>query len=93
MNKKFIELQQEVHRVVSAAQRDRDKAHRCQERLAGEMSSLTERLRKYQERYQAQVSRCCGIQESLFEIDFSVTLAFLKLTYSSIMPTYSIIMS
>ncbi|XP_042580752.1 centriolin-like isoform X3 [Cyprinus carpio] len=54
VNKKFMELQQEVHHVVSAAQRDRDKAHRCQERLAGEMSSLTERLRKYQERYQAQ---------------------------------------
>uniref|UniRef100_A0A672KSY6 Centriolin n=2 Tax=Sinocyclocheilus grahami TaxID=75366 RepID=A0A672KSY6_SINGR len=54
VNKKFMELQQEVHHVVSAAQRDRDEAQRCQERLAGEMSSLTERLRKYQERYQAQ---------------------------------------
>ncbi|XP_042612747.1 centriolin isoform X3 [Cyprinus carpio] len=54
MNKKFIELQQEVHRVVSAAQRDRDEAQSCQDRLAGEMSSLKERLRKCQERYQSQ---------------------------------------
>ncbi|XP_016397491.1 centriolin-like [Sinocyclocheilus rhinocerous] len=54
MNKKFMALQQEVHRVVSAAQSDRDEAQRCQDRLAGEMSSLKERLRKYQERYQAQ---------------------------------------
>ncbi len=51
-----MELQQEVHHVVSAALRDRDEAQRCQERLAGEMSSLRERLRKYQERYQARVS-------------------------------------
>ncbi|XP_058630694.1 centriolin isoform X2 [Onychostoma macrolepis] len=54
VHKKFTELQQEVHHVVSAAQRDRDEAQRCQETLAGEMSSLRERLRKYQERYQAQ---------------------------------------
>ncbi|XP_026068094.1 centriolin-like isoform X2 [Carassius auratus] len=54
VNKKLMELQQELHHVLSAAQRERDEAHRCQERLAGEMSSLTERLRKYQERYQAQ---------------------------------------
>ncbi|XP_059403396.1 centriolin isoform X2 [Carassius carassius] len=54
VNKKFMELQQEVHRVVSAARRDRDEAQRCQDRLAGEMSSLKERLRKCQERYQAQ---------------------------------------
>ncbi|XP_016408818.1 centriolin-like [Sinocyclocheilus rhinocerous] len=54
VNKKFMELQQEVHHVVSAAQRDRDEAQRCQERFAGEMSSLTERLGKYQERYQVQ---------------------------------------
>ncbi len=51
-----MELQQEVHHVVSAALRDRDEAQRCQERLAGEMSSLRERLREYQERYQARVS-------------------------------------
>lgn len=56
MNKKFIELQQQVHRVVSAAQRDRHEAQRCQDRLAGEMGLLRERLRKYQERYQIQVS-------------------------------------
>ncbi|XP_050965080.1 centriolin isoform X2 [Labeo rohita] len=56
VNKKFMELQQEVHHVVSAAQRDRDEAQRCQERLAGEMSSLRERLRKYQERYQTQAA-------------------------------------
>lgn len=62
VNKKFMELQQEVHHVVSAAQRDRDEAQRCQERLAGEMSSLRERLRKYQERYQTQVRCCCSIQ-------------------------------
>ncbi|XP_026051073.1 centriolin-like [Carassius auratus] len=54
VNKKFMELQQEVHLVVSAARRDRDEAQRCQDRLAGEMSSLKERLRKCQERYQAQ---------------------------------------
>ncbi|XP_048046042.1 centriolin isoform X4 [Megalobrama amblycephala] len=54
VNKKCIELQQEVRCVVSAAQRDRDEAQHCQDRLAGEMSSLKERLRKYQERYQTQ---------------------------------------
>ncbi|XP_043095142.1 centriolin isoform X3 [Puntigrus tetrazona] len=54
VNKKFIELQQEVHHVVSAAQRDRDEAQRREERLVGEMSSLRERLKKYQERYQVQ---------------------------------------
>ncbi|XP_067294103.1 centriolin isoform X2 [Pseudorasbora parva] len=60
VNKKFIELQQEVHRVVSAAQSERDEAQRCQDRLAGEMGSLRERLRKYQERYQTQLAaeRC-----------------------------------
>ncbi|XP_052447896.1 centriolin isoform X2 [Carassius gibelio] len=56
VNKKLMELQQEVHRVVSAARRDRDEAQRCQDRLAGEMSSLKERLRKCQERYQAQAA-------------------------------------
>uniref|UniRef100_A0A671KCE9 Centriolin n=1 Tax=Sinocyclocheilus anshuiensis TaxID=1608454 RepID=A0A671KCE9_9TELE len=68
VNKKFMELQQEVHHVVSAAQRDRDEAQRCQERLAGEMSSLTERLRKYQERYQAQAAERRGEEVELHRL-------------------------
>ncbi|XP_016341825.1 centriolin-like [Sinocyclocheilus anshuiensis] len=68
MNKKFMRLQQEVHRVVSAAQSDRDEAQRCQDRLAGEMSSLKERLRKYQERYQAQAAERRGEEAELHRL-------------------------
>lgn len=48
MNKSLMELQQEVHRVLSAAHRDRDKAQQSQDTLAGEMKALRERLRRYQ---------------------------------------------
>lgn len=65
VNKKFIELQQEMHRVLSAAQSDRDEAKCCQDRLAGEMGSLRERLRKYQERYQTQAAERCGEEAEL----------------------------
>ncbi|KAK7165153.1 hypothetical protein R3I94_003505 [Phoxinus phoxinus] len=68
VNKKFIELQQEVHRVVSAAQRDRHEAQRCQDRLAGEMGLLRERLRKYQERYQTQATEKCGEEAELHRL-------------------------
>ncbi|ROL42576.1 Centriolin [Anabarilius grahami] len=69
VNKKFIELQQEVRCVVSAAQRDRDEAQHCQDRLAGEMSSLKERLRKYQERYQTQqAAERCGEEAELHRL-------------------------
>lgn len=69
VNKKFIELQQEVHRIVSAAQRDRHEAHRCQDRLAGEMGLLRERLRKYQERYQTQqAAERCGEEAELHRL-------------------------
>ncbi|XP_057176790.1 centriolin isoform X1 [Triplophysa rosa] len=54
VNKSLMELQQEVHRVVSAAQRDRDEAQQSQDTLAGEMKALRERLRWYQERYQME---------------------------------------
>uniref|UniRef100_A0A672NRV6 Centriolin n=1 Tax=Sinocyclocheilus grahami TaxID=75366 RepID=A0A672NRV6_SINGR len=81
MNKKFMELQQEVHRVVSAAQSDRDEAQRCQDRLAGEMSSLKERLRKYQERYQAQVTDESQTQEQLESL--SLELQALRRSFSS----------
>ncbi|XP_056092231.1 centriolin isoform X2 [Rhinichthys klamathensis goyatoka] len=68
VNKKFIELQQEVHRVVSAAQRDRHEAQRCQDRLAGEMGLLRERLRKYHERYQTQAAERCGEEVELHRL-------------------------
>ncbi|XP_056313140.1 centriolin [Danio aesculapii] len=68
VNKKFMELQKEVHRVVSAAQRDRDEAQRCQDRLAGEMSSLRERLRKYQERHQTQTTERRGEEAELHRL-------------------------
>ncbi|KAK9974259.1 hypothetical protein ABG768_022365 [Culter alburnus] len=69
VNKKFIELQQEVRCVVSAAQRDRDEAQHCQDSLAGEMSSLKERLRKYQERYQTQqAAEKCGEEAELHRL-------------------------
>ncbi|KAG1957201.1 centriolin [Pimephales promelas] len=69
VNKKFIELQQEVHRVVSAAQRDRQEAQRCQDRLAGEMGLLKERLRKYHERYQTQqAAERCGDEAELHRL-------------------------
>ncbi|XP_073807662.1 centriolin isoform X4 [Danio rerio] len=68
VNKKFMELQQEVHRVVSAAQRDRDEAQRCQDRLTGEMSSLRERLRKYQERHQTQTTERRGEEAELHRL-------------------------
>nr|XP_055056552.1 centriolin isoform X4 [Misgurnus anguillicaudatus] len=48
VNKSFMELQQEIHRVVSAAQRDRDEAQQSQDVLTGEVRSLRERLRRYQ---------------------------------------------
>lgn len=54
MNKSLMDLQQEVHRVVSAAQRDRDKAQQSQDTLAEEMKALRERFRRYQERYQME---------------------------------------
>ncbi|XP_051980347.1 centriolin-like [Xyrauchen texanus] len=54
VNKSVMELKQELHRVVSAAQRDSDEAQRCQDRLTGEMRSLNERLRRYQESYQVE---------------------------------------
>ncbi|XP_073670868.1 centriolin [Paramisgurnus dabryanus] len=48
VNKSFMELQQEIHRLVSAAQRDRDEAQQSQDVLTGEVRSLRERLRRYQ---------------------------------------------
>ncbi|XP_056602682.1 centriolin isoform X3 [Triplophysa dalaica] len=54
VNKSLMDLQQEVHRVVSAAQRDRDEAQQSQDTLAGEMKALKERFRRYQERYQME---------------------------------------
>ncbi|XP_077087989.1 centriolin isoform X2 [Siphateles boraxobius] len=68
VNKKFIELIQEVHRAVSAAQRDRHEAQRCQDRLAGEMGLLRERLRKYQDRYQTQAAEKCGEEAELHRL-------------------------
>ncbi|XP_073696104.1 centriolin [Garra rufa] len=68
VNKKFIELQEEVHRVVSAAQRDKDEAQRYQDRFAGEMSSIRERLRKYQERYQTQAAERRGEEAELHRL-------------------------
>ncbi|XDV20098.1 hypothetical protein PO909_025480 [Leuciscus waleckii] len=69
VNKKFIELQQQVHRVVSAAQRDRHEAQRCQDRLSGEMGLLRERLRKNQERYQTQhAAERCGEEAELHRL-------------------------
>lgn len=65
MNKNLVELQQEVHRVVSAAHRDRDEAQQSQDALAGEMKSLRERLRKYQERYQMERNQ---VRDLLFEM-------------------------
>ncbi|KAA0716324.1 Centriolin Centrosomal protein 1 [Triplophysa tibetana] len=54
VNKSLMDLLQEVHRVVSAAQRDRDEAQQSQDTLAGEMKALRERLRRYQEKYQME---------------------------------------
>ncbi|XP_051516853.1 centriolin isoform X2 [Myxocyprinus asiaticus] len=56
-NKSVMELQKELHRVVSAARVERDEAQRVQDRLTGEMRSLRERLRKYQERFQVEQTR------------------------------------
>ncbi|XP_072521346.1 centriolin isoform X2 [Salminus brasiliensis] len=48
----LAELQEELHRTVSAALRDRDEAQRGQDKLACEVSSLKDRLRNYQQKYQ-----------------------------------------
>ncbi|KAK2911620.1 hypothetical protein Q8A67_003753 [Cirrhinus molitorella] len=68
VNRKFMELQEEVHHVVSAAQRDKDEAQLSQDRLAGEMSLLRERLRKYQERYQTQAAERRGEEAELHRL-------------------------
>ncbi|XP_051962276.1 centriolin [Xyrauchen texanus] len=57
VNKSVMELQKELHRVVSAARIERDEAQRSQGSLTGEMRSLRERLSKYQERFQVEQTR------------------------------------
>ncbi|KAG9261917.1 centriolin [Astyanax mexicanus] len=53
LGESLAELQKELHRTISAAFRDRDEAQRGQDRLAQEVSSLRDRLRNYQQKYQS----------------------------------------
>ncbi|XP_017546672.1 centriolin isoform X3 [Pygocentrus nattereri] len=52
LGESLSELQEELHRTISAAFRDRDEAQRGQDRLAHEVNSLRDRLRNYQQKYQ-----------------------------------------
>ncbi|KAK3514212.1 hypothetical protein QTP70_009471 [Hemibagrus guttatus] len=49
----LAELQEELHRTVSAALRDRDAAQNAQDRLAHELGILRNRLAHYQQKYQS----------------------------------------
>ncbi|KAL7836778.1 hypothetical protein AOLI_G00280620 [Acnodon oligacanthus] len=52
LGESLSELQEELHRTISAAFRDRDEAQRGQDRLAHELNSLRDKLRNYQRKYQ-----------------------------------------
>ncbi|XP_053530297.1 centriolin isoform X2 [Ictalurus punctatus] len=53
LSESLAELQEELHRTVSAALRDRDEAQSAQDRLARERNILRNRLTHYQQKYQS----------------------------------------
>ncbi|XP_027001490.2 centriolin isoform X2 [Tachysurus fulvidraco] len=53
LSESFAELQEELHRTVSAALRDRDAAQSAQDRLVNERNILRNRLAHSQEKYQS----------------------------------------
>lgn len=53
LSESLAELQEELHRTVSAALRDRDVAQSAQDRLAHELGILRNRLAHYQQKYQS----------------------------------------
>lgn len=53
LSESLAELQEELHRTVSAALRDRDAAQSAQDRLAHELGILRNRLAHYQQKYQS----------------------------------------
>ncbi|KAF4074479.1 hypothetical protein AMELA_G00239790 [Ameiurus melas] len=53
LSESLAELQDELHRTVSAALRDRDEAQSAQDRLARERDILRNRLTHYQQKYQS----------------------------------------
>ncbi|XP_066510889.1 centriolin-like isoform X2 [Hoplias malabaricus] len=76
LGESFAELQEELHCTVSAALRDRDEAQRSQDRLAHEVASLRDKLRKYQQKYQsaceeaeqARAAERCGEEAELLQV-------------------------
>ncbi|XP_058231272.1 centriolin isoform X2 [Hemibagrus wyckioides] len=53
LSESLAELQEELHRTVSAALRDRDAAQSAQDRLEHELGMLRNRLAHYQQKYQS----------------------------------------
>ncbi|GAA6098348.1 centriolin isoform X4 [Tachysurus ichikawai] len=53
LSESFVELQEELHRTVSAALRDRDAAQSAQDSLVNERNILRNRLAHYQQKYQS----------------------------------------
>lgn len=53
LSESLAELQGELHHIVSAALRDRDKAQSAQDRMARELDTLRNRLSHYQQKYQS----------------------------------------
>lgn len=53
LSESLAELQGELHNMVSAALRDRDKALSAQDRMACELDTLKNRLSHYQQKYQS----------------------------------------
>ncbi|XP_035385625.1 centriolin isoform X1 [Electrophorus electricus] len=53
LGESVAELQEELHRALAAAHRDRDEARHARDRIAREAASLRERLRNYQKEYQS----------------------------------------
>lgn len=53
VSQSLADLQDELHRCVAAAFKERDEARRAEDRMKRELSSLRHRLRNYEQKYQS----------------------------------------